>query len=103
MGNDDGVDFTKIFLDISKKIASWSRDYIGIPFSNGTQLPFSVNPMERQNVKPRFYSTTKQWQKGDPIVGFYNSPQGKKMVLNLPDGSSILDMVHSGLTFIRDV
>lgn len=94
--DDDEFDLTKYVLRLSKKIAQITKDYVGLPFSNTTgQLPFSIE--RRAPVRNKFYSTTRKWQRGDPLIGFYTPNAGqRKMILNLPDGSTLLDMCYPG-------
>lgn len=98
MARDEENDFglTKYILQASKKIAQFTKDYVGLPFSNRVgQLPFSI---DARKVSPtKFFSTTRKWQRGDPLIGFTTTDAGqKKMILNLPDGSTMLDLCYPG-------
>ncbi|BFZ53122.1 hypothetical protein PYCC9005_000145 [Savitreella phatthalungensis] len=96
-------DWTRMLVDVSRRVARWSRDYIGIPFSgSGGGLPFQVDGGRRAGG-PKAYGVEKgRWRKGDPIVGFYTTGgdavggKVRRVVLNLPDGSSMLDMCYPG-------
>lgn len=95
MAGDDDFDLSKYVLRLSKKIAQLTKDYVGLPFSTSTQLPFSID--SRPQARSKFYSTTKKWQRGDPLIGFYTPQTGqRKMILNLPDGTTMLDLCYPG-------
>lgn len=93
---DDDFDVHKYVLQLSKKIAQLTKDYVGLPFSNSAgQLPFSID--HRKAPQTKFYSTTRKWKRGDPLIGFYTASSGqKRMILNLPDGSTMLDLCYPG-------
>lgn len=92
---DDDFDLSKYILQLSKKIAQLTKDYVGLPFSTSTQLPFSIDA--RPAPRSKFYGTTRKWKRGDPLIGYYTtSPGEKKMILNLPDGSTMLDLCYPG-------
>lgn len=94
MAGDDDFDLTRYVLQLSRKIAQLTKDYVGLPFSNSSQLPFSI---DARPPRSKFYGTTKKWKRGDPLIGFYSPEPGqKKMILNMPDGSTMLDMCYPG-------
>lgn len=95
---DDGSEWTKLLLDVSRKVTQWSRDFIGLPFGGSPVLPFQMDPRHDHGPQSKAYTTGRKWQKGDPVVGFYTSQKNRhrRMVLNLPDGSTLLDMCFPG-------
>ncbi|CCG83143.1 protein of unknown function [Taphrina deformans PYCC 5710] len=95
MPDDDDFDFSKYVLRLSKKIAQLTKDYVGLPFStSANQLPFSIE--NRPQARSKYYGTTKKWQKGDPIIGYSTDAPGNRNLINLPDGSSLLDLCYPG-------
>lgn len=89
-------DPTKYILNLSKKIAKLTKEYVGLPFNSSNQPPFTIDA-NRVASQSKFYSTKRKWKRGDPLIGFY-SPHAdqKKMILNLPDGSTLLDLTFPG-------
>lgn len=96
MPSEDDFDLAKYILQLSKKIAQLTKDYVGLPFNNQPgQLPFSLDA--RPGPRSKYFGTTRKWQRGDPLIGFYTPRTGlKKMILNLPDGSTMLDLCFPG-------
>lgn len=95
---DDQSEWTKILLDVSRKVTQWSRDFIGLPFGGSPALPFQMDPRHDRRPESKAYTVKRRWQRGDPVIGFYTSKQDRhrRMVLNLPDGSTLLDMCFPG-------
>ena len=94
--SDDDFDLSRYILGLSKRIARFTKDYIGIPFNSSNHLPFQVED-PRKSRRNAFYSSRRKWQRDDPLIGFYSTQDGqKRMILNLPDGSSLLDLAYPG-------
>ena len=95
---EDQSEWTKLLLDVSRKVTQWSREFIGLPFGGSPVLPFKMDPRHEHGPHSKAYTVNRKWQKGDPVVGFYTSQKSRhrRMVLNLPDGSTLLDMCFPG-------